>query len=70
MYHAIVIGAGVAGNYVACRLASQGYKVLVLEEHEQVGEPVQCTGLIGAECFNRFPLFEGTVLREVNSAKL
>lgn len=70
MYHAIVIGAGAAGNYVAYRLASQGYKVLVLEEHEQVGKPVQCAGLIGAECFNRFPLFEGTVLREVNSAKL
>lgn len=70
MYHAIVIGAGAAGNYVAFRLASQGYKVLVLEEHEHVGQPVQCTGIIGAECFDRFPLFQGTVLREASSARL
>ena len=70
MYDVLVIGAGAVGNYVACRLASQGYKVIVFEEHEQIGQPVQCTGIIGAECFNRFPLFEGTVLRAVNSARL
>jgi geranylgeranyl reductase family protein len=70
LYDALVIGAGAAGNYIAYRLSSQGYKVLVFEEHEQIGQPVQCTGIIGAECFERFPFFEGTVLREVNSAKL
>lgn len=70
MYDALVVGAGAAGNYVAYRLASQGYDVLVFEEHEQIGQPVQCTGIIGAECFDLFPLFEGTVLREVRSAKL
>ena len=70
MYDAVVIGAGVAGSYVAYSLASLGYEVAVFEEHEKIGEPVQCTGIIGAECFRRFPLFEGTVLREVNSARL
>ncbi len=70
MYDALVIGAGAAGNCVAYRLASQGYKVLVFEEHEQIGLPVQCAGIIGAECFAHFPLFEDTVLREVKSAKL
>jgi len=70
LYDALVIGAGAAGNYIGYRLASQGYKVLVLEEHEQIGRPVHCTGIIGAECFERFPLFEGAVLRGVNSAKL
>ncbi len=65
-----MIGAGVAGSYVAYSLASLGYEVAVFEEHEKIGEPVQCTGIIGVECFNRFPLFEGTVLSGVTSARL
>lgn len=70
LYDAIIIGAGAAGNYLAYRLAGLGYEVLVVEEHEKVGQPVNCTGIIGAECVERFPLFEGTVLREVSSARL
>lgn len=70
LYDIAVAGAGVAGSYIAYRLASLGYKVAVFEEHEKIGQPVQCTGIIGAECFERFPLFEGTVLGTANSAKL
>ena len=70
LYDLAVAGAGVAGSYVALRLASLGYKVAVLEEHEKIGEPVQCTGIIGAECYERFPFFDGTVLKATNSAKL
>jgi len=44
--------------------------VLVFEEHETIGEPVRCTGIIGAECLERFPFFEGAVLRDINSARL
>lgn len=66
----IIVGAGPAGSYVAYRLAGLEYKVLVFEEHERIGEPVQCTGIIGAECLDRFPLFEGTVLGDVCSARL
>ncbi|MGB2853012.1 MAG: NAD(P)/FAD-dependent oxidoreductase, partial [Dehalococcoidia bacterium] len=70
LYDIAVAGAGVAGSYIAYRLASLGYKVAVLEEYERIGEPVQCTGIIGAECFERFPFFEGTIWRTANSAKL
>jgi len=70
MYDAIVIGAGAVGNYLAYRLASLGREVLVVEEHERIGEPVRCTGIIGTECALRFPLFEDTVLRAVSSARL
>lgn len=70
MYDVVVVGAGVTGSYVAHRLASLGYEVAVFEEHKKIGEPVQCTGIISTECFRRFPLFEGTVLREANSARL
>lgn len=65
-----VVGAGPIGNYIAYRLADLGHEVVVFEEHQRIGEPMQCTGIIGAECVERFPLFDGTILREVNSATL
>ena len=68
-FDTIVIGAGPVGNYAAYQLASYGYKVAIIEEHERIGEPMQCTGIIGVECFERFHLPTSSVLREANSAK-
>ncbi len=44
----IIVGGGIAGNYLASVLAKEGVRVLVLEEHpkEQIGLPVHCTGII------------------------
>jgi geranylgeranyl reductase family protein len=47
----LVIGAGPAGLYAAQHLARSGLSVRVLEEHEQIGEPVHCTGILGTEAF-------------------
>jgi digeranylgeranylglycerophospholipid reductase len=69
LFDSIVIGAGPVGSYAAQQLAGYGYKVAVIEEHERVGEPMQCTGIIGVECFERFHLPTSSVLREANSAK-
>ena len=69
LFDTIVIGAGPVGSYAAYQLASYGYKVAALEEHERIGEPMQCTGIIGVECFERFQLSTGSVIREANSAK-
>ncbi|HEY6238956.1 MAG TPA: NAD(P)/FAD-dependent oxidoreductase [Thermoplasmata archaeon] len=44
----LVVGAGPAGSTVADRLARRGHEVLVLEEHQRVGHPVQCAGLVSA----------------------
>lgn len=65
-----MIGAGPAGSQVAYRLASLSYKVFVFEEHQKIGEPVQCTGIIGRECVERFQVPESLILGEENSAKL
>ena len=58
----VVIGAGPTGCYSACELARAGYDVLLLEEHEQVGEPQHCTGVIGLEAFEEFDLPRGAGL--------
>lgn len=41
-----IVGAGPAGSYLAYLLAKQGNKVTILEEHDRVGAPVQCTGIV------------------------
>lgn len=41
-----IIGAGPAGSYLAYLLAKQGKEVTVIEEHEKIGSPVQCTGIV------------------------
>ncbi|BAB60664.1 hypothetical protein [Thermoplasma volcanium GSS1] len=46
MKDVIVIGAGPSGSYAAYRLSKMGLDVLLLEEHKEVGKPVECTGLV------------------------
>lgn len=47
----VVVGGGPAGLYAAQHLGRWGFSVRVLEEHDTVGEPVHCTGLLGTEAF-------------------
>jgi digeranylgeranylglycerophospholipid reductase len=42
----IVVGAGVAGSHTALEAAKNGSKVLLLEEHPQVGIPSHCSGVV------------------------
>lgn len=66
----LVVGGGPAGSYTALCLARSGHSVSVFEEHRDIGMPMQCTGIVGAECVERFPLFDRSILRESRSARL
>lgn len=50
-------------------LADRGHDVLVLEEHQAIGSPVHCTGLMGLEAFAEFDLPRTTILGEAESAR-
>ncbi len=65
----VVAGAGPVGSHIACKLAKLGYSVSVMEEHQQIGEPVQCSGIIGRECVERYQIPKGVILTESQSAK-
>jgi flavin-dependent dehydrogenase len=43
--------------------------VLVVEEHDVVGMPVHCTGLVGVEAFTEFDLPRDLILAEAGSAR-
>lgn len=42
----VIAGAGPSGCKVAEIIVRKGYDVLILEEHSQIGKPVQCAGLV------------------------
>jgi geranylgeranyl reductase family protein len=65
----MIVGAGPVGSYLACRLAELEYKVIVFERRAKVGEAVCCTGIIGKECFDRFPIVSHGILTQASSAK-
>lgn len=44
-FDVVVIGAGPVGGHAAARIAEAGYTVALVEEHREVGEPVQCGGI-------------------------
>lgn len=45
-YDVVVVGGGPAGCMTAKYAAKEGASTLIIEEDEEIGEPVQCAGLI------------------------
>lgn len=67
MYNVIVVGAGPAGNVAALRLALKGLDVAVLDWRFDIGDKL-CTGIVGAECNDTFPVPDNLIYRRANSA--
>jgi len=63
----IIVGAGPAGNNAALSLASKGYGVTVIDSRKNIGDKL-CTGLVGEECFRRYPIDSSLVHQQINSA--
>jgi geranylgeranyl reductase family protein len=55
VWDAVVAGAGPAGAVASRELARRGFSVLMLEEHHEVGRPVQCAGLVTRRVFEAVP---------------
>jgi geranylgeranyl reductase family protein len=64
----VVVGAGPAGLAAAAKLASNGQDVVVLEEHQDVGWPVHCTGVLGIEAFDELDLPRDPILAITGAA--
>jgi geranylgeranyl reductase family protein len=69
-YDAIIIGAGPAGLYTSWVLKKSGLKTIILEEHKEIGCPVQCSGLIPKPVENFFPrgFFSDLIENEINKS--
>jgi digeranylgeranylglycerophospholipid reductase len=64
-----IVGGGPTGLYAGLRLAQEGFAVSVLEEHESVGEPVHCTGILSEDVFEEFGVSRDCVLNRLTAAR-
>jgi digeranylgeranylglycerophospholipid reductase len=69
MLDVVIIGGGPGGMAVARSLASLGRSVTVLEEHDSVGTPVHCTGVLAADAINTLNLPAESVLNPLATVK-
>jgi digeranylgeranylglycerophospholipid reductase len=69
-YDVIVVGAGPAGATAAYSAARHGAKVLLLEEHTQIGRPIQCTGLLSLRGWRLARAPESLVVREITGVRV
>lgn len=49
MEDVIIVGGGPIGCFLGEKLAEDGFKVTILEEHNEIGTPMCCAGILGAE---------------------
>ena len=65
----VVVGGGPAGLMAARTLSQRGHDAVVLEEHDEVGVPVHCTGIVGLDAFAELNLSRDTILEVAHSAR-
>jgi digeranylgeranylglycerophospholipid reductase len=65
----IVVGGGPAGLLAARDLAAAGVTTLVVEEHDEIGVPVHCTGVLGLDAFDELDLPRETILHTAHAAR-
>ena len=72
VFDVVVVGAGPAGGSAALHAAKLGLKVLVLEEHAVVGEPVHCGECLSLLAVQRmgFDLPSGVVSSEAKGIRV
>ena len=63
----VIVGAGPVGGHTANLLAKRGQRVLLLEEHNEIGRPFQCAGLVTPNAMKQVNLYD-TILEEIDGA--
>jgi len=66
----LIVGASIAGNYLAFLLSNLPIKVLIIEEHIEIGLPFQCAGIVSQKLNSLLDLPPNLILNRVKVAKL
>lgn len=66
----VIVGAGPVGCYTAQLLKNYGIKTRIIEEHQEVGKPIRCAGLVGRQVFEKtlLPPSESSIINRIDGA--
>lgn len=70
IYDVCIIGASIAGNYLAYLLSRSGLNIAIIEEHKEIGIPLQCAGIISKKLTQLIDVPEEIILNRVKTAKI
>ncbi|MFX0010922.1 MAG: hypothetical protein ACFE9R_11445, partial [Candidatus Hermodarchaeota archaeon] len=69
-YDVCIIGASIAGNYLCSLIYKLNLKIALIEEHNVIGLPLQCAGIVSKKIAQLIELPENLVLNRVKVARL
>lgn len=64
-----IIGAGPAGSYAAYLLAKKGKEVIVYEDGNKIGDPIQCSGVITPAIDNVLKVKNKVIINRINKVR-
>ena len=68
----VIVGAGPAGCYAAQLLKHYGVgsSIRIIEEHNEVGKPMSCAGIVGKQVFENtlLPLSKASIINQIDGA--
>src|SRR4051812_7139955 len=65
----LIVGGGPGGLFIAARLAAKGLRTLACEEHDRVGDPVHCTGVLATDSFAAYDLPTDATLNHLTTVR-
>ncbi|MBC7321301.1 NAD(P)/FAD-dependent oxidoreductase, partial [bacterium] len=69
-YDVVIVGGGPIGCFVGRHIAEAGRRVLILEEHGEVGEPPHCAGLVSSEVLSISGVKDDVILNKIRGANI
>ncbi len=69
-YDALIVGGGPAGSKVAKIISENGFSVLIVEEHREIGRPIQCSGLVSKRVLELSETGKKSVLMPIRRAEV
>ena len=64
-----IIGGGPAGSFLAYSLAKEGKEVTVFEEHKEIGNPIQCSGVITQEIEKLISIPKSIIINKITKVR-
>ncbi|MHA1682158.1 MAG: hypothetical protein ACTSUE_14570 [Promethearchaeota archaeon] len=66
----LIVGGSFAGNFLGWLLGHSGLRIHVVEEHEHIGLPMECAGIVSSKFEKLVPLEEHVILNRITGARI